>query len=104
MVNKKILFTVLIAAALPVLAFAALKSPPEMATALENLMTEIGAAIVVVGWVIVGILYLTSAGAPDKIGTAKKALVAAVIGTVVIIVAKTGYDAIKAFLQPVIGS
>lgn len=43
--------------------------------------------IIVILWVIAGILFLAAQGAPDKLSSAKKALLAAAIGTVVVIVA-----------------
>jgi len=45
--------------------------------------------------IIAGILYLTSAGSPEKIGTAKKALTYAIIGIVIAIAASGIVDIIK---------
>ena len=36
-------------------------------------------------------------------GTAKKALIASIIGTVLIVIAELGYEGIKTFLDPIIG-
>ena len=55
----------------------------------ENAIWMIGGSIVIIGWVIAGILYLTSAGSPEKTGVAKKALIAAVIGTILVAVSAT---------------
>lgn len=101
--NKKILFLIILATiALPVISYA-VNGPTEMFEAVKNLAVTIGAAIVVIGWIIAGILYLTAAGAPEKIGTAKKAMIAAIIGTILVIMASAGYEAIKLFLSPIIG-
>lgn len=57
---------------------------------LDNLKTtfiSIGAAVVVIGWIFTGILYLTSAGKPEKMNVAKTAIIACVIGTLLIILA-----------------
>ena len=62
---------------------------------IEALITNIGGSIVIVGWIIAGILYLTSAGSPEKTGTAKKAMIAAVIGTVLVILAAGAAPLIK---------
>lgn len=50
----------------------------------------IGSAMVIIGCVIAGILYLSSTGSPEKLGIAKKALVAAIIGTFLMVLAYTG--------------
>jgi len=101
--NKKTLFSVLLAAlVLPAMA-GAVKTPTEMADAVKGLAVTIGGAIVVIGWIIAGILYLTAGGAPEKVKTAKGAMVAAVIGTILIVIATMGYAAIAAFLRPITG-
>ena len=103
--NKKILYLLsAVVVILPTIAFAAIKSPPEMAAAVEGLMITIGASIVVIGWVVAGILYLLSMGSPEKTGTAKKAMIAAIIGTILVIIATGGYEIIKTFLNPITGT
>ena len=52
-----------------------------------GLILTLGGSMTVIGWVIAGILFLGSAGSPEKTGTAKKAVFAAVIGTVLVILA-----------------
>ena len=92
--NKKILGTVLFAAfvVLPSLAFAGGETLGSMACKVETAATDIAIPIVVVGWVIAGILYLTAAGAPERMGIAKKAVVACVIGTVLAVLAVGSAD------------
>lgn len=51
--------------------------------------TTVGAAIAVIGFIVAGILYLT-AGGGERLSTAKKALVAAVIGTALLALAQAG--------------
>lgn len=58
-----------------------------MAGRIKDVLITIGASVVVIGWIIAGILYLTAAGAPDKLSVAKKAVFACVIGTVLVILA-----------------
>ena len=67
--------------------------------AIQGAFQKVGAAIVIIGWIITGILYLTAAGSPEKIGTAKKALIACVIGTALIIISTTAFDFINGTLS-----
>lgn len=67
---------------LPVVALADL---PGIFDTIELDLQTAGRAIVVVGWIITGILYLTSGGNPDRLSIAKKAVVACVIGTVLVV-------------------
>jgi hypothetical protein len=90
--NKKALFLILSLSILiiPITVFAEdVTGISGIVTNITNLVMVIGGGIVVIGWVIAGILYLTAAGAPEKTGTAKKAMIAAVIGTVLVILATT---------------
>lgn len=98
--NKKILFLILLTSILflPSVIFAV----NELTTTIGGVSTAlvlIGTMMVAIGWVIAGILYLTSAGSPEKTGIAKKALIAAVIGTILVIFAQYGYVNIKAILE-----
>ncbi len=89
-INKKILFLFLanfILFATIVNAAPAGNQAPSMVQAVQNAFVAIGGSIVVIGWIIAGILWLTSVGNPQRMETAKKALMAAVIGTVLIILA-----------------
>jgi len=58
-----------------------------MASAAASTALSVATGVVVVMWVVAGILFLLAAGDPGKLGTAKTGLIAAVIGTVVVIVA-----------------
>ncbi|OGZ70095.1 MAG: hypothetical protein A2904_00345 [Candidatus Staskawiczbacteria bacterium RIFCSPLOWO2_01_FULL_33_9] len=104
--NKKILFLTLLTAVL-VLPTATQAQLGDLTTITNNiiqLLTNIGTALVVFGWVVTGILYLTAAGSPEKIGTAKKALIACVIGTVLIVIAEPGYTVIKGIIDSILQS
>ena len=89
MINKKILFLILLGGVLlpAMFVFADDTKVFTMATALADTAMVIGAAVVVIGWVITGILYLTATGKPEKINVAKSALIACVVGTILIILA-----------------
>lgn len=52
-----------------------------------NVTWEIATGVTIVLWVITGILFLSAQGAPEKVNTAKKALIAAAAGTVIVILA-----------------
>ena len=70
---------------------------------LEKIVTGVGTLIASLGVIMIiiaGILYLTSAGNPERINVAKKALVYAIIGIVIGIAA----DSIVAIIQNVLGA
>lgn len=111
MVNKKILGLILLSSLVilssPILVSAASSSASplglkEMAGKIETVAVDIATPIVVIGWIIAGILYLTAAGNPEKIGIAKKALMACVIGTVVVVLA-IGTDIIINIIKDALG-
>lgn len=89
--NKKIVFLILLIAitVAPLVSLAAAndKTLGFYATKVKSTAISIATPIVVIGWVVAGILYLTAAGAPDKINLAKGAVKACVIGTVLVVLA-----------------
>lgn len=87
--NKKILFLILLAVLiLPLSAFAdsTVTVKTIIAAAIQTAL-YIASGVVVILWVITGLLFLTAGGAPDKAVSARKALIAAVAGTALVIVA-----------------
>lgn len=99
--NRKILFFILFLSisVLPIIVLAQGAVPAVLTTVLNNIravIQAIGTAMIVVGFVVAGIMYLTSAGSTEKMGTAKKALLASIIGAVVVLLAyaTTGIEAI----------
>jgi UDP-N-acetylmuramyl pentapeptide phosphotransferase/UDP-N-acetylglucosamine-1-phosphate transferase len=95
--NKKILLFVLLAVFLaPVFVSAAVPSTlTNITRGVRDTLVAVGGVMVVIGFVVSGILWLTSAGSPERMGTAKKALIAAVIGAVLIVVASASDSLIK---------
>lgn len=86
--NKKIsLLTLLAALALPGLASAV--TIGGMVHAAEQTTLLIASGVVVILWVVTGILFLSASGAPEKLSQGKKALFAAVAGTLIVIVASS---------------
>jgi hypothetical protein len=59
-----------------------------MASKVSSAATTIGLSIAVIGWITAGILYLTAAGG-SRMETAKKAMIAAVIGTLLVVLGQT---------------
>lgn len=89
--NKKILYWAVSLATitLPMAVYAA--APAQVTTTLESVkdgFVAIGSGIVIIGWIVTGILYLTAAGG-SRMETAKKSLIACVIGTALIIISAT---------------
>ena len=52
-----------------------------------KLVWVVATGIVIIFWVITGVLFLSAMGAPEKLGTAKKSLFAAVAGTILVALA-----------------
>ena len=101
MMNKKTLFLVLLLGVLvvPNISLAQV-SLDNMVESIKDLLVNIASFVVVIGWVIAGILYLTAAGNPEKTGLAKKAMIAAAVGTVLVILASADiYGMIKSALN-----
>ena len=87
--NKKLLFLVLLSVSiLPIVAKAQAAASTFCATirSVQSITYQVGGSIVIIGWVIAGILYLT-AGGGERLAVAKKAMIAAVIGTVLVVIA-----------------
>ena len=72
--------------------FAQALTAGDIANKVKDAAVAVGTPIVIIGWIIAGILYLTSAGSPERTGVAKKAIVAAVIGTALVLIAATACD------------
>ena len=90
--NKKTLFIILSILIVSISiggTASAVSNPDVWAQKIQEGFGKIGAAVVVIGWVIAGILWLTSAGNPSKIAIAKAAIFACVVGTLLIIISTT---------------
>ena len=92
--NKKTISLIISGAViLPGLAFA--QTLGSMADGLAQTALSVAGGIIVVMWVVTGILFLMAAGDPGKLGSAKTSLIAAVIGTLVIILANGAIGLVK---------
>ncbi|MBI3337624.1 MAG: hypothetical protein HY005_03345 [Candidatus Staskawiczbacteria bacterium] len=99
--NKKTLFfTPLSFLIIPMTALAQAAPGPieKIAGNVANVVIYVAGGIVVIIWAITGILFLSSQGSPEKMGTAKKSLFAAITGTVLVILAVSA----KAIIENVI--
>lgn len=66
-----------------------------MATQAARTTWTVSAAIVIICWMVAGILFLTSSGSSERLGAAKKALFAAIAGTILVIVAWSAINIIS---------
>ncbi len=98
--NKKILFLILfvVILVLPAVAYGVESDLCVFMGNVKDLILNIGGTIVVIGWVIAGILWLTSGGSPTRTETAKKAVIAAVVGTILVVISASAYPLIKGAL------
>lgn len=90
--NKKILISILLAVLIAPAMISAQGQGQgatlgSMAKAAAETALAVATGVVVVMWVVSGILFLVAAGDPSKLGTAKTGLIAAVAGTVIVILA-----------------
>ena len=93
--SKKILLLILLGVlASPSLVFAQI-TIQGMVNAAVNTTLWIAGGVVVILWVITGILFLSAQGAPEKLKSAKMALVTAVAGTLLVIVATSAVSLVR---------
>jgi len=108
-INKRIVSTIIVSLFCPVSLILAVSIPNPLSgvNSFGDLLMKIAAgagaliaSLSVVMIIVAGILYLTSAGSPERIGTAKKALIYAVVGIVI----GASASAIVAVIKNVIGA
>lgn len=99
--NKNTFLKILTVAVLffPAIAFAQDLTITGMINSAVMLTLYIASAIVVILWVITGIMFLTAQGDPTKLTSAKKALYASIIGTVLILVASSALTLVNSALR-----
>lgn len=96
--NKKILFLTLLLVVLifPISAHA--KIIVDMVTSVATVITTVAGIVTVVCWVITGLLFLTAAGDPGRIGLAKKMAFTSIIGTALVILSGVAMNMINSAL------
>jgi hypothetical protein len=97
--NKKILFSylLLVIIFLPISVFAQ-STACNFIKQLRDSLLLIGGTVAIIGWIIAGLLYLTSGGSPEKTGIAKKAMIAAIIGTALLVVAQSAFSIVNSLI------
>ena len=96
--DKKILFLVL----LGVVLIPAFCSAADLTTIITNAASSLTALILplsTISFMIAGIMYLSATGNPGRLAIAKGALIAAVVGIVIIVLASGAQDFVKAFFK-----
>ncbi len=93
--NKKYIFVILLAVlVLPVLVSAQV-TITGLVDGAVNVSLYIASGVVVILWVVTGILFLTAQGDPGKVKTARTALLTAVAGTVIVLIAGGALNFVK---------
>jgi len=103
--NKRIIFAVIFISLLGLVSFVSaaqiinpLGATNSFSALLANIISGVGTVLATLGTIMIivaGILYLTSAGSPEKIGTAKKALIYAIVGIAIGLAAGAIVEVIK---------
>jgi len=91
--NKKILLLILVLCVLTIPTVS--HGETTIKTMVDNLagnLKDLGGSLAIIGFVVAGIMYISSTANPQMMATAKSALVAAVIGVVILILATTAKD------------
>ena len=70
----------------------------DVIAAISNFAWQIALAIAPVMFVIAGFLYITSAGDPKKVDTAKKFFIYTIVGLVIVLLATSFYYVLKSLL------
>ena len=99
-VNKKLLFAnlVLFAAIFPATVLGEDTNAPTLICNFLGAIHTIAITLIVVGWIIAGIIYLSSAGSAERMTIGKKAITAAIMGTVLVIVATLAEEVVSGLL------
>lgn len=90
--NKKILFLILLLAVLSLPLISQAITLLSMVEKLSGSLQGLGAGLATIGFIIAGITYIASTANPSMMSVAKTALVAAVIGIVIVLLAPTAAD------------
>lgn len=104
MTNKKVLnsgllfgMSSLVALALPFVALAS--DLPGMVSTFASQLGAMAGALSIIGFVVAGIMYISSTANPSNMSVAKQALTAAIIGVVILVLAATA----KSFVSGMFG-
>jgi FtsH-binding integral membrane protein len=101
--NKKILYLLLITI-LTVPSFSYAKELKELINGLKNSLIGLGASLATIAFIVAGISFLTATVNPERMKLAKGALVAAVIGIIIILLANNACQFIDTLFGGGVGS
>jgi len=107
--NKKILLISFIALFLPFIIIAAVPAAGgstllnAILQGISNAIMGVGTVMATIGFVVAGVMWLTSGGSPERTGLARKALIAAVIGSVVLVIGASATPFITMINQIICG-
>jgi sorbitol-specific phosphotransferase system component IIBC len=97
-VNKKILFFIILAAVLvPSLYVAQANSLGSIVDQAASSLAGLTVGLSTIAFIVAGIMYLSAAGNPSRLTIAKGALIAAVIGIVIVVLATGAQDFVSTF-------
>ncbi|MFA4820188.1 MAG: hypothetical protein WC613_04495 [Candidatus Aenigmatarchaeota archaeon] len=94
---KKSLLILILLSILILPAIASAQTLTGMVANVARVIVIIAGIITVVLWVVTGVLFLAAQGAPEKLTKAKTALLGAIGGTVIVILAYSGQTIINIF-------
>ena len=94
-INKKLLFLIFLAIVLlPSLAYAQ-NTLLDIVTSVKGQLTALGSGLATIAFIIAGIMYLSATANPERMKIAKGALIAAVVGIVIIVLANGAEGFVK---------
>ncbi len=94
--DKKILSLILLAAVLILPGVAGAQTVAGMITnVINNVVWPFAIGAVVVLWIATGLMFLTAQGEPGKLTNAKGALIAAIAGTVIVVISTTAITIVR---------
>lgn len=92
---KKLLSVLILGVILILPAIASAQTIESMADRIVSTVLYVGTAIVVIFWIATAILFLSAFGSPEKVKTARNALLVAIGGTILIIIANSALSIVK---------
>lgn len=93
--NKKLLFLILLAVVLvPTFAYAQ-NTINDIVKSASHELSLLGGGLATIAFIVAGIMFLTATGNPSRMTIAKGALVAGVIGIIIIVLADNAEEFIK---------
>jgi len=96
--SSLVIFLLIVLFTTPYLTLAVSSTACNFLKNIQASLFPVAGTLIVISWIIAGIIYLTSIGKQEQMTLGKKAIVAAITGTVLISLAGAMYDVIAALL------